>query len=240
STIALAEVLGDDSHVRRNERELVHEIAGADGQAFALPVFPAEFDAVDRSRRLYAIYAAILAERWIPAVPAVADILAREFGGEVLLPRFRSAQCNLEERLAIRTILSKYGAEESDQAFKELEDVLPPAPEVWDMEPVMEEIAETVIRTFFEAVEGEDLLTRIVAEIRPKLDAYNDPREQFYKEHCEWIPGFDEAMLERILGARDSELRPYVREWVDESFQCGYPIDLAALPESYAIPSCPG
>ena len=223
SNIALAEVVGDDSHIRRTERELVHEIAGTGG--YALPAFADELDAVDRARRLYAIFAALMAEKWIPAVPRVGEILAREFGGNVLLPRFERPNDSIEIRLALKCILTKYGPDEAEEALEAIEEVLPPAPDVWEMEPTMLEISQAVIDAYAGDVEGDAMMERIVAEIRPELDAYRDPRGRFYQEHCELIPGFDEDMLARMLSYRPRRVFPYIREWLRAGIACGHPVD---------------
>ena len=222
SGIALAQVLRDDSYIRRNERELVHEIAGAYG--YAMPSFPDHLDAIDRSRRLYAIYSAILAERWIPTVPRVADIFVREFGSGDVLPKLGFAELTVEQRLAIKSSLVRHGTDEVKEALDEIYEILPASPKVWDMEPVMQEIANAIIETYIERVEDDGFMNTIVERIRPTLEEYRDPRGKYFADLREHMPSFSEEMLERLLSKKHPVRLPaYLRSWIAAGEACGYP-----------------
>lgn len=220
SYLALAEKMGATDRIREREHELLQEITGGVGH-MSQGFFPDHWDALDRLRRLYAMRAALLAQEIIPAVPKAAEILSREFGGDVALPRFGS-DLTEEQRLEFRSIAAKYPPEE---VVAKLEECMPPSPPAWDEEPIMEEICQAVIRTYLDQVEDDEFMDAWIQKIRPELGLYGHPSEKTMRDVEAFLADEERSSRRRF---RD-RLHAHVLEWIEMAEACGHPIDPRAL-----------
>jgi hypothetical protein len=221
SSVALSEDLGRTERTRQREHELLQEITGGVGN-MSQGFFPDHWDALDRLRRLYAMRASLVAQETIPAVPRVAEILSREFGGDIALPRFIDAELTEEQQLAVRTILATCSSED---VFSRLQEFLPPTPPGWDSRPVMAEICQAVIRTFLEQMEDDAFMVAWVETIRPILDQFGNPDDKAMSNIEAFLADTERSSRRRF----PETLQPDVLDWIAGAEACGHPIDPRAL-----------
>jgi hypothetical protein len=220
SRIVLAVHLRVPNQIRKQENELLWEITGGVGN-ISHGFFPDQWDALDRLRRLYAMRASLAAQEILPAVPSAAEILSREFGGDVALPRFSDEMYEVQRR-EIRDIAERYPREE---AFAQLDASMPPISPVWDQESVIDEICQVIIRTYLDQVEDDAFMDAWVEKMRPRLNKYGEPTDEQMRAVEVLLADPDKSWHHRF----DDRLYPGAIEWIAAAEACGHSIDARVL-----------
>jgi hypothetical protein len=181
-------------------------------------------------RRLYAVYGAVFAELIVPFAPRVADILSRALGSEYVVPWHepRYELLRAETRKEVRRITESYGP---DKATEVLAGMLPPdwglAPD-WDVEALIREVFAEIVGVFFTRCNDDAYLETMVEEMmKPNLDPYVDPWDQYYKDIKSYIPDVTEEQYARSLEKRIWRVHgAHLIEWIAQAESCGHPIDM--------------
>jgi hypothetical protein len=212
----------------RFEKRIEETIAEVAGNRTAFPLAKDDHYLAPL-RRLHALYGAVAAERLVPFAPRVADIVSQTLGNECVVPLHEPCYelSQPDTRREVRRIMDTYGFDKGAEVMRAL---MPPNEELcpeWDVGELLQRVFAEIVTVYFERCNDDAYLEAIIIDrIKPELDPYIDPWDQYYRDMKTYVPELTDEKFARILEKRMWQVRyKDTRTWIAQAESCGYPID---------------